>query len=43
MTPEDEATAVRAELGECTMAGDHEVVDGLCIHCGAEFEMDGDV
>jgi hypothetical protein len=40
MTPEDEATAVRAELGECTVAGDHVVSNGLCIYCGAEFEDD---
>lgn len=35
MSPEDE---IRAEIGECTVAPDHEDRGGMCIHCGAEFD-----
>jgi hypothetical protein len=27
----------RASLGECTQAGDHEIDQGMCVHCGAEM------
>lgn len=39
---EDEDYVIRAEVGECTAAGDHEVVFERCIHCGAEFPEDDD-
>lgn len=34
----DEEAAIRAEVGECTAAADHEVLFGMCAHCGAEFD-----
>jgi hypothetical protein len=33
----NEDDRIKAELGECIYAGDHEDVDSVCIHCGAEF------
>lgn len=38
----NEDERVRAEVGECIRAGDHDVIGGLCIHCGAVFDEDED-